>query len=409
KATISSLLDTDEVDATLRDELSRLKRLLSEVTYIRLSNSSFRRVQLSRNNGNYDLVIKICELVNSALLPHEKGKGSKFLDILEDETLMWSVFQAFVMNFFKAEQSEFSVSSEYIRWDALALNAEIAQYLPVMHTDVTLRSKDRTIVIDTKYYPEALSENYGKKRIKSDHLYQLYAYLKNCKSGRSRDARQVGMRPCCEGRRLQSIRSQAMRSRVPIENRILRPNRLSQVGCRRACRSKVRSLRRLAAAGRGSPAVARRDIARRLPCWAAVSRQRAVGADGLPDRKPCHRRPRHRRRADDNPAEGNSPVEDKPEVADRLERAGSTAREPFLPASSQIISAAMGLAVRKTIPPCPLTQRRIDSGEKSARNKAHSRRGTSDQARSLWHYPTLAPPRFPASAAFRWYKPPPST
>src|SRR5262249_43173640 len=123
----------------------------------------------------------------------------------------WSVFQAFVMNFFKAEQSEFSVSSEYIRWDALALNAEIAQYLPVMHTDVTLRSKDRTIVIDTKYYPEALSENYGKKRIKSDHLYQQYAYLKNCKSGRSRDARQVGMRPCCEGRRLQSIRSQADR------------------------------------------------------------------------------------------------------------------------------------------------------------------------------------------------------
>jgi 5-methylcytosine-specific restriction enzyme subunit McrC len=95
---------------------------------------------------------------------------------------MWGVFQAFVLNFFKAEQSDFSVRSEYIQWDALALNAESAQYLPVMHTDVTLRSKTRTVVIDTKYYHEALSENYGKKRIRSDHLYQLYAYLKNCKS-----------------------------------------------------------------------------------------------------------------------------------------------------------------------------------------------------------------------------------
>jgi 5-methylcytosine-specific restriction enzyme subunit McrC len=182
KATIGRLLDVDELDATLRHELSRLKRPFSEVTDIELSNSSFRRVQLSRNNGNYDLLIKLCNLVHSALLPHEDGRGSKFSDILENEALMWDVFQAFVLNFFKAEQRQFSVRSEYIHWDAVALNLESAQYLPVMHTDVTLRSHTRTIVIDTKYYPQALSENYGKKRIRSDHLYQLYAYLKNCKS-----------------------------------------------------------------------------------------------------------------------------------------------------------------------------------------------------------------------------------
>jgi 5-methylcytosine-specific restriction enzyme subunit McrC len=95
---------------------------------------------------------------------------------------MWNVFQTFVFNFFKAEQREFAVRSEYIQWDAVALNLESAQYLPVMHADVTLRSQTRTIVIDTKYYPQALSETYEKKRIRSDHLYQLYAYLKNCKS-----------------------------------------------------------------------------------------------------------------------------------------------------------------------------------------------------------------------------------
>src|SRR5262249_43474775 len=95
----------------------------------------------------------------------------------------------------------------------------------------------------------------------------------------------------------------------------------------------ARSLRRLVAAGRGNSAVAPPDMARRMPCWAAVSRQRAVGADGLADRKPFHRRHRHRRpaEADDNPAEDSSPVEDKPEVADRPERAGSTAPKPSLP------------------------------------------------------------------------------
>lgn len=182
KATLNRLSDGHKLDATLRQELCRLKRLFSEVNEISLSNALFRRVQLSRNNGHYALLIKVCELVHSALLPQRDGIGSKFSDFLEDEKLMSGVFEAFVRNFFKTEQSEFAVKSELIQWDAQALNAESARHLPVMRTDVTLRSNYRTIVIDTKYYPEALAENYGQKKIRSDRLYQLYAYLKNCKA-----------------------------------------------------------------------------------------------------------------------------------------------------------------------------------------------------------------------------------
>jgi 5-methylcytosine-specific restriction enzyme subunit McrC len=120
--------------------------------------------------------------VNSALLPHPAGQASKFSDILANEKLMAAVFEDFVRNFFRIEQRDFSVRREHIQWDAQALTLESAQYLPEMHTDVTLRSNNRTIVIDTKYYPEALVEHHSQKRIRSDHLYQLYAYLKNCKS-----------------------------------------------------------------------------------------------------------------------------------------------------------------------------------------------------------------------------------
>jgi 5-methylcytosine-specific restriction enzyme subunit McrC len=36
---------------------------------------------------------------------------------------------------------------------------------------------------DTKYYPEALVKNkYGQEKINSSHLYQIFAYLKNCKA-----------------------------------------------------------------------------------------------------------------------------------------------------------------------------------------------------------------------------------
>lgn len=184
RATLTRLSATDEVDVELRHQLRRLTQLFFEVSDASLSNTLFRRVQLSRNNGHYDLLMKICKLVHLALLPHQKGRGSKFSDIIEDDKIMPGVFEAFVRNFFKTEQSEFSpVGSECIQWDARALSAGSAQYLPEMRTDVTLRSRHRTIIIDAKFYPEALVENnYGQKKIRSDHLYQLFSYIKNCRS-----------------------------------------------------------------------------------------------------------------------------------------------------------------------------------------------------------------------------------
>lgn len=182
KATLRRLSDVDELDAKLRHELRQLTRLFSEVSDIPISNALFRRVQLSRNNGNYDLLLKICELAHSTLLPNREGRGSKFSDILENEKVMPGVFEAFVRNFYKSEQSEFSVKAEPIQWDAHDINEVSAMLLPEMRTDVTLRSINRTIIIDTKYYPEALVKNrYGQEKINSSHLYQIFAYLKNCK------------------------------------------------------------------------------------------------------------------------------------------------------------------------------------------------------------------------------------
>lgn len=50
----------------------------------------------------------------------------------------------------------------------------------MMETDVTLRSSSRTIVIDAKYSQESvITSQYGKQTLHPDHLYQLFAYLKN--------------------------------------------------------------------------------------------------------------------------------------------------------------------------------------------------------------------------------------
>jgi 5-methylcytosine-specific restriction enzyme subunit McrC len=48
-----------------------------------------------------------------------------------------------------------------------------------MQTDISLISTKRKFVIDTKYYKSALQTYYDKDSIRSNNLYQLFAYLKN--------------------------------------------------------------------------------------------------------------------------------------------------------------------------------------------------------------------------------------
>ena len=53
--------------------------------------------------------------------------------------------------------------------------------LPVMRTDITLRSNRIILIVDAKYYATPFPISYGRKKIQSAHLYQLYAYLRHAK------------------------------------------------------------------------------------------------------------------------------------------------------------------------------------------------------------------------------------
>jgi 5-methylcytosine-specific restriction enzyme subunit McrC len=48
-----------------------------------------------------------------------------------------------------------------------------------MRTDVVLESDDRRIILDTKFYAEALRGRYETKKVDSGHLYQIFAYVEN--------------------------------------------------------------------------------------------------------------------------------------------------------------------------------------------------------------------------------------
>ena len=74
-----------------------------------------------------------------------------------------------------------SVKKEKIKIDAQG-EQKFMDLMPSKETDVTLRSKNKTIVIDTKYYKEPLKEHYGKFKPKSDNINQVSDYLKIIKT-----------------------------------------------------------------------------------------------------------------------------------------------------------------------------------------------------------------------------------
>ena len=92
---------------------------------------------------------------------------------------MSAVFEDFLRNFYGHEQHVFRVAREMMNWDAVSLIEGGTRFLPIMETDITLRSSQRIIVIDAKFYKEALTARHGAKKVRSSHLYQLYSYLEH--------------------------------------------------------------------------------------------------------------------------------------------------------------------------------------------------------------------------------------
>ncbi|OMG58159.1 hypothetical protein [Brevundimonas sp. ZS04] len=182
KAAARLLARTRGVEPALVHELGAIVLKLQAVSDVRLSADLFKGVQLSRNTRQYAPLMKLCELVWRAQMPDETGAGSRFADILKDEVTMSAVFEDFLRNFYAHHQTRYRVSREVMSWDAIALDEHSHGRLPIMETDITLRSRERTIVMDAKFYKETMVSRGGAGKVRSGHLYQLFAYLEHAGS-----------------------------------------------------------------------------------------------------------------------------------------------------------------------------------------------------------------------------------
>ena len=180
KATLHRLLYTKELNRELAVSLRASYQRLGDVTLVPVRDLRlFDQVRLQRNTAHYGLLLSVCRLVHEQALVSEQNGTQLFQDFVRDEARMAGLFEQFVRNFYRRRQQHFTVKSERLRWALTPANDESADVLPTMQTDVSLTAPNRKIILDCKYYQQALIRRHNRERIISTHLYQVYAYLQH--------------------------------------------------------------------------------------------------------------------------------------------------------------------------------------------------------------------------------------
>lgn len=136
----------------------------------------------------YGFILNCCVFIRTNLLPKPTGQGYIFPAFLIDKKQMGGIFEKFVRNFYRREQNQYRVKSEKLSWQGQGTTVAAQQYLPAMFTDISLQSATRKIIIDTKFYRQALQLRYQKEKLISKHLYQLFTYLHHSPKTKSNQA-----------------------------------------------------------------------------------------------------------------------------------------------------------------------------------------------------------------------------
>ena len=177
KSTIQSLSKAEGLVLQQRMDLRNLLRKMEGISSLQLRKAHFTEVRLHRNNAHYRLLMHLCELVYDNLLVNEQTGQRIFRDFLRDERQMARLFERFVANFYRKE-TEWKVSpQEQIPWDT----STPSDLLPEMNADAVLWSSGRALVVECKFYHETLQPGRMsvKPKLRSQHLYQVTAYVEN--------------------------------------------------------------------------------------------------------------------------------------------------------------------------------------------------------------------------------------
>ena len=179
KSTVHVLLA--QKDLASRNALALRKHLarFSEVETIDLTMRHFETINFHAQNRHYRFAIELCKLIYQSIsLSSHDGVMRDFWNTNVQES---KIFEAFVRNFYSRELvGNYEVRRESYKWAVEKESELFAERVPDLNTDISIIMPNEVLVIDAKYYAEALAQRLEGARFKyrRDHLSQLMDYLR---------------------------------------------------------------------------------------------------------------------------------------------------------------------------------------------------------------------------------------
>ena len=173
KTTIEFLIHAN-ISGNRKKELRKLLVFFSDVDLLEVHTINWK-VQYNRNNQTYQMLISICYLVVKGLLQTNFDGTTRLMDFL-DEQRMCRLYEKFILEYYRKEFPQISASASQIPW---AVDDGIIAMLPIMQSDIMLTYEDKVLIIDAKYYSHIMQTRYDIHTLYSNHLYQIFTYVKN--------------------------------------------------------------------------------------------------------------------------------------------------------------------------------------------------------------------------------------
>lgn len=182
KSAMMILIRSANITSERRSRLKKLMLFFSNVNEIQTSEISWKSIKTPRYNQGYRLLLIISRLIIENLLILENDGKEQLASFLDDQK-MHQLFEKFILEYFKKHWPALKPRSPQIAW---AIEQEELGMLPVMQSDIVLEAKAtadapaRILIIDAKYYANPVASKVsGRATLISQHLYQIFTYVKN--------------------------------------------------------------------------------------------------------------------------------------------------------------------------------------------------------------------------------------
>lgn len=183
KTTAMLLIRCQEVSAQYKKALRKAIFYLGSVDEVNPRKVQWSSIRYHRNNNTYKMLLNICYLIIESMLMTEQDGSQKLARYIDDQRVH-RLYEKFVLEYYRKHYPQFNASAAIINWD---VGSGRIEYLPRMQSDITLRYKGKTLIIDTKYYEHTMQTNnlFNNQTLHSQNMYQIFTYVKNMDSTHS--------------------------------------------------------------------------------------------------------------------------------------------------------------------------------------------------------------------------------